>query len=57
MEENVCLSEILNGKCCCKCDRRDEDGQTCCDGIYVVKEHGYCQEFNQKKEEKIGEKK
>ena len=53
MEENVCLSEMLTGQCCCKCACRDKDGNTCCNGTYVVKEHGYCQEFgnfNAKKE-------
>lgn len=57
MEENVCLSEILNGQCCCKCDCKDKDGATCCDGMYVVKEHGYCQGFkeNGNKEEKLNE--
>ena len=45
MEENACLLELLNGQCCCKCDRKDKDAQTCCRGTYVVKEHGYCQGF------------
>jgi hypothetical protein len=51
MEENVCLSEILNGQCCCKCDHRDKDGQTCCAGMYVVKEHGYCQGFKENRKQ------
>ena len=42
MKENACLLEILNGSCCCKCDCKDKDSATCCDGMYVVKEHGYC---------------
>ena len=49
VEENVCLLEILNEQCCCKCACKDESDQTCCDEIYVVKEHGYCQGFKEKK--------
>ena len=45
MDEN-CLLELLNA-CCCKCGSRDDD-TTCCMGLYVVKEHGYCQGFKEK---------
>jgi hypothetical protein len=49
MDEN-CLLELLNA-CCCKCGYRD-DNKTCCRGLYVVKEHGYCQGFKEKSGDK-----
>ena len=49
MDES-CLLELLNA-CCCKCGCRDDD-KTCCKGLYVVKEHGYCQGFKEKSGDK-----
>jgi hypothetical protein len=51
MDEN-CLMELLNA-CCCKCDLRDDD-KTCCMGLYVIKEHGYCQRFKVKGDKNNG---
>ena len=50
MDEN-CLSELIDG-CCCECGLRDDD-KTCCKGLYIVKEHGYCQGFKRNQDEKI----
>ena len=49
MDEN-CLSESLDG-CCCECGLRDND-ETCCKGLYIVKEHGYCQGFKRNRDKK-----
>ncbi|MHB1679979.1 MAG: hypothetical protein ACYCTB_05650 [bacterium] len=46
MNEN-CFLELLNA-CCCECghkDKNNNEDKTCCNGIYIAKEHGYCQNF------------
>lgn len=58
MDEN-CLLELLN-ECCCKCGYRDildhaSNDKTCCRGMYIVKEHGYCQGFKETSEIKDNE--
>ncbi|MHB1696607.1 MAG: hypothetical protein ACYCSQ_00650 [bacterium] len=47
MDEN-CLLESLSA-CCCKCGHKDDNGETCNGGEYVVKEHGCCQDFSTQK--------
>ncbi|MHB1665548.1 MAG: hypothetical protein ACYCT7_09885 [bacterium] len=48
MDEN-CFLELLDA-CCCKCGHKDKNSEdkTCCNGIYIAKEHGYCQNFIKK---------
>lgn len=42
--EEKCFLNLLNA-CCCECGNKDEDGKTCCNGEYILKKHGYCQDF------------
>jgi hypothetical protein len=45
MDEN-CFLELLNA-CCCKCGYKDKNNEdkTCCSGLFIAKEHGYCENF------------
>ena len=45
--DEKCFMEILKA-CCCICGNKDKDGESCCNGEYVTKKHGYCQDFTEK---------
>ncbi len=45
--DEKCFLNLLNS-CCCECGNKDKNDKTCCNGIYIAKEHGYCQDFIEK---------
>jgi len=48
VESEDCMLDLLSA-CCCKCGQKDKSPETCNGGKYVVKEHGYCQDFSAQK--------
>ncbi len=50
MDEN-CFLNLLNA-CCCECGRKDKNNEnedkTCCNSLFITKQHGYCQDFTKK---------
>lgn len=45
--DEKCFIETLKA-CCCICDNQDNNGKTCYNGKYIIKKHGYCQDFTEK---------
>jgi hypothetical protein len=37
---------VFSNACCCRCSKKDKGYNTCCNGEFVINQHGYCEDFS-----------